>query len=106
MLPCLHTVYIYLQVEVIDLSPQYTMEWADEYEEKTNAIIDSCVSRARPVSLAAATTVLGMIPLLPDVFFSGMAITIMSGLTFATALTLVFVPVLYAIFFKVPNKSI
>ncbi len=77
-----------------------------EGKEPFDAIIDSGVSRARPVSLAAATTVLGMIPLLPDVFFSGMAITIMSGLTFATALTLVFVPVLYAIFFKVPNKTV
>lgn len=77
-----------------------------EGKEPFDAIIDSGISRARPVSLAAATTVLGMIPLLPDVFFSGMAITIMSGLTFATALTLIFVPVLYAIFFKVPNKTV
>ncbi len=42
-----------------------------------------------------------MIPLLPDVFFVNMAITIMSGLTFTTVLTLVIIPVLYAIFFRV-----
>jgi len=69
------------------------------------AILDSCVSRLRPVSMAAVTTVLGMIPLLFDIFFIGMAVTIMAGLTFATVLTLIVVPVLYAVFFKVPYRS-
>ena len=69
------------------------------------AIVDSGVSRVRPVSMAAMTTVLGMIPLLADAFFVAMAVTIMFGLTFATILTLVVVPVLYAIVFKVPYKS-
>ena len=76
-----------------------------EGKESFAAVVDSAVSRVRPVSLAAATTVLGMIPLLPDVFFVGMAITIMAGLTFATALTLLFVPVLYVIFFKIPCRN-
>ena len=53
----------------------------------------------RPVAMAAATTILGMIPLLQDAFFVSMAETIMVGLGFATVLTLVFVPVLYTIFF-------
>lgn len=65
------------------------------------AIVHSCLSRLRPVSMAAFTTVLGMIPLLTDVFFRSMAVTIMAGLTFATILTLVVVPVLYAIFFHI-----
>jgi multidrug efflux pump subunit AcrB len=65
------------------------------------AITDSGVSRLIPVSMAAATTILGMIPLLKDAFFVAMAVTIMFGLGFATLLTLIFVPVLYAIFFKV-----
>lgn len=64
------------------------------------AILDSAMSRMRPVALAAVTTILGMIPLLPDIFFKSMAVTIMFGLGFATVLTLIFVPVLYAIFFK------
>ena len=55
----------------------------------------------RPVVLAAATTILGLIPLLPDVFFVNMAITMMAGLGFATILTLVVVPTLYAILFRV-----
>ena len=64
------------------------------------AILDSSVSRMRPVALAATTTVLGMIPLLPDVFFVNMSITIMVGLTFATLLTLFVVPTLYATVFR------
>ncbi|MCK4608189.1 MAG: efflux RND transporter permease subunit, partial [Gammaproteobacteria bacterium] len=70
------------------------------------AIIDSSLSRMRPVMLAAITTVLGMIPLLFDIFFANMAVTIMFGLTFATILTLVVVPVLYAILFKVRPKNV
>jgi multidrug efflux pump subunit AcrB len=52
--------------------------------------------------MAVATTILGMVPLLQDAFFVSMAVTIMVGLGFATVLTLVIVPVLYAIFFKIP----
>ena len=51
--------------------------------------------------MAAMTTVFGMIPLLADAFFVSMAVTIMFGLTFATVLTLVVVPVLYACLFNV-----
>ena len=69
------------------------------------AIIDSGVSRLIPVSMAAMTTILGMIPLLKDAFFVSMAVTIMFGLGFATVLTLIFVPVLYAVFFKVPHEQ-
>ena len=65
------------------------------------AIVDSGVSRLIPVSMAALTTVLGLVPLLKDAFFVSMAVTIMFGLTFATVLTLIFVPVLYAIFYKI-----
>lgn len=75
-------------------------------KDKLLAIVDSSVSRVRPVSLAAATTVLGMIPLLPDVFFSSMAILIMFGLTFATVLTLIVVPVFYTVFFNIKYKEI
>jgi len=66
-----------------------------------DAIFDSAVSRVRPVSMAAATTILGMIPLLFDAFFSSMAVTIMFGLGFATVLTLIVVPVIYAIVYRV-----
>lgn len=70
-------------------------------KEPYEAIIDAGVSRVRPVSMAAMTTVFGMMPLLVDAFFVAMAVTIMFGLAFATVLTLVVIPVLYTIFYKV-----
>jgi multidrug efflux pump subunit AcrB len=69
------------------------------------AVVDAGVSRMRPVMMAAATTILGMIPLLTDAFFVAMAVTIMVGLLVATVLTLVVVPVLYSIFFQVPYEG-
>ncbi len=69
------------------------------------SVVDSGVSRLNPVMMAAATTILGMIPLLQDAFFISMAVTIMFGLLVATVLTLVVVPVLYTIFFKIPSPS-
>lgn len=61
------------------------------------SIVDGSVSRLRPVMLVAVTTVLGMIPLTQDPFFSAMAVTIMFGLSFACVLTMIVVPSLYAI---------
>ena len=69
-----------------------------------HAVVDSGVSRMRPVMLAALTTMLGMIPLFTDAFFISMAVTIVFGLGFASVLTLVFVPTLYATFFKIPSE--
>ena len=68
------------------------------------AIIESTVSRTRPVLMAATTTILGMVPLLFDVAFGGMAVTIIFGLTFATLLTLFVTPALYSLFYKVKGK--
>lgn len=65
------------------------------------AIIDATVRRSRPVVLTAAAAILSMIPLSHSVFWGPMAIAIMGGLIVATALTLVFVPALYAAWFKV-----
>jgi len=67
------------------------------------AILEAAVSRLRPVMLAAATTVLGVIPLLPDVFWVSMSVTIMAGLSFGTVLTMVLVPVLYATLYRIPS---
>ena len=83
----------------------------EEGKEPYTAILDSAVSRLRPVLLAATTTILGLIPLLTDVFFVNMSITIMAGLGFASILTMIIVPTLYAILFRVnapedgPGKS-
>jgi len=77
----------------------------EEGIESFKAILDSAVSRMRPVMMAAATTILGMIPLLSDVFFVNMSIIIMSGLAFASVLTLIVVPVLYSMFFELKYKE-
>ncbi|MBE3732204.1 multidrug efflux RND transporter permease subunit VmeV [Vibrio parahaemolyticus] len=69
------------------------------------AIVDSAISRVRPVSMAALTTILGMIPLVFDAFFGSMAITIMAGLGFATVLTLIVVPVMFAILFRIKSTT-
>ncbi len=74
-------------------------------KESYNAILDSAVSRMRPVMMAASTTILGMAPLLSDVFFLDMAVVIMFGLGFASVLTLIVVPVLYAIFFNIKPQT-
>ncbi|MEE8524861.1 MAG: efflux RND transporter permease subunit [Thermoanaerobaculia bacterium] len=70
------------------------------------AIVDSGASRLRPVAMAASTTALGMIPLIFDAFFVAMAITIIAGLLFATVLTMVVLPVIYAIVFRVPSQPV
>ncbi|MCL1139376.1 efflux RND transporter permease subunit [Shewanella pneumatophori] len=66
------------------------------------AVVDSAVSRVRPVLMAAITTMLGMIPLLSDAFFGSMAITIIFGLGFASVLTLIVLPVTYTLAFRIP----
>lgn len=65
------------------------------------AVIESTVSRTRPVLMAATTTILGMVPLLFDIAFGGMAATIIFGLTFATLLTLLVTPALYILFYRI-----
>lgn len=82
-------------IDQIDLEIRSDMEPYD-------AILHSSVTRLRPVIMAAMTTVLGMIPLLTDPFYVGMSVTIMSGLTFGTLLTLIVVPIFYSIFFRIP----
>lgn len=66
-----------------------------------DALINSSLSRLRPVMMASMTTVLGMIPLLGDAMFGSLAVTIMGGLLFGTVITLLVIPVLYALCFKV-----
>lgn len=80
-------------VEEIDLQREEGLALND-------AIVTACVSRLRPVLLAAVTTILGMAPLLSDAFFVSMAVTIMGGLAFATVLTLIAAPVFYMVFFR------
>jgi multidrug efflux pump subunit AcrB len=61
-----------------------------------DATIAAGMSRVRPVALGAATTILGVMPLVQDAFWVAMALTIMAGLTFGTILTMILVPTFYA----------
>ena len=70
-------------------------------DDPAASVINGSVSRLRPVVLAAGTTIMGMLPLLPDAFFASMAVTIMGGLAFASVLTLIAVPVIYALMFGI-----
>ncbi len=72
---------------------------------RLDAIVDAAAGRVRPVTMGALTTVLGIIPLFFDAFFKSMSVVLGFGLTFATVLTLIIVPVLYSIFFKVGNDE-
>jgi len=71
----------------------------------TDAVIDATVRRFRPIVLTALAAILAMIPLSRSVFFGPMATAIMGGLLIATALTLLFLPALYAAWFKVPSPD-
>ena len=69
------------------------------------AIIRSVMNRTRPVIMVSGTTILGMIPLIPDPMYGSLAVTIIGGLTFGTIITLILLPVFYALLFKVKNPS-
>ena len=70
-------------------------------EDPFSAVVYASVSRVRPVMMAAVTTILGMIPLFSDAFFSSMAVVIVFGLGVATMLTLIVLPVLHCSFQRI-----
>jgi len=73
--------------------------------DRWHAIIDATVRRFRPIVLTALAAILAMIPLSRSEFFGPMAVAIMGGLTVATALTLLFLPALYAAWFRVSETE-
>ena len=73
----------------------------NEGKEPFRALLDASSSRLRPVLLAALTTILGMIPLVNDDMFGALAVTIMGGLLIGTIITLVILPVLYSLFYRI-----
>jgi len=76
----------------------------DAGRDTWTAVVDAAVHRTRPVLLTAAATVLAMIPLTRSIFWGPMALAIMGGLTVASVLTILFVPALYAAWFKVKRQ--
>jgi len=77
-----------------------------EGTNKYNAVINATISRTRPVLSASFTTISGMVPLLNDPMYGSMAVAIISGLLVGTLITLVFVPVLYSVFFRVTKEEV
>ncbi|WP_315436630.1 efflux RND transporter permease subunit [uncultured Selenomonas sp.] len=75
----------------------------DAGEKPLDAIIDSAVLRFRPIMLTAAAAILGMLPLMRSVFWGPMAVAIAGGLIVATVLTLLVLPVMYAVAYRVKN---
>jgi multidrug efflux pump subunit AcrB len=73
--------------------------------EPMKALLDSSSSRFRPVMMASLTTILGMIPLLSDDLFGPLAVTMMGGLFVGTLITLLIVPILYSLFFRIKIKK-
>ena len=84
----------------IVLMDEITLEIGSGMDPR-EALINSSKSRLRPVMMASLTTILGMLPLITDALFGSLAVTIMGGLFVGTLITLIFIPVLYSIFFKV-----
>ena len=84
----------------IVLMDEISLEISQGVEPRT-ALIQSSKSRLLPVMMASLTTILGMIPLIPDALFGSLAVTIMGGLFVGSLITLIFIPILYSLFFKV-----
>jgi multidrug efflux pump subunit AcrB len=85
---------------VVVLLDQVNINLADDMPPY-DAVVEAAVSRLKPVVNATATTVLGIMPLLQDIFWVSMAVTIMFGLAFATILTMLAVPVFYATLYRI-----
>lgn len=90
-------------VILIDQIEQDKQSGMDVWE----AVVESTIRRFRPITLTAGTAILAMIPLTRSVFFGPMAVAIMGGLAVATLLTVLFLPALYAAWFRVtvPNTA-
>ncbi len=73
----------------------------DDGKKSYQALLDASSSRLRPVMMASLTTILGMLPLINDDMFGSMAVTMMSGLLLGSVITLMMMPVFYAVFFRI-----
>lgn len=74
-------------------------------QERQDAVANAALSRLRPVLLTSATTFLGVLPLIQDVLWSGLAVVISGGLLFGTIMTMLFVPTLYTIVFGIKERD-
>ena len=77
----------------------------EEKETPYESVVNATVSRVRPVIMASLTTIVGMLPLVPDPMYGSMAVTIMGGLTVGTVITLILLPILYTALFHVKKQN-
>lgn len=73
----------------------------EDHQHPYDAVINATVSRTRPVTMASLTTIVGMLPLVTDPMYASMAVTIMSGLTMGTIITLALLPLFYTVLFHI-----
>lgn len=88
-------------IVLVDEITRMTNEGTEPYK----AIIESTINRTRPVVMASATTILGMIPLIPDPMYGSLAVIVIGGLTIGTIITLILLPIFYALLFKVKKPQ-
>ena len=81
-------------------------DYEEEGQDSWNAIVEATVHRLRPILLTAAAAILGLIPIAGEVFWGPMAFAMMGGLLIATALTLIFLPALYATWYRVREPQL
>jgi multidrug efflux pump subunit AcrB len=89
-------------IVLLDEITRLTKEGIDPYD----AVINSTINRTRPVVMASATTILGMLPLLFDPMYSSLAVVVIAGLTAGTIITLILLPIFYSLFFNIQKPSI
>jgi multidrug efflux pump len=80
-------------------------ECEDEGMPREQAIVEATMHRLRPILLTAAAAILGLVPIASEVFWGPMAVAMMGGLFVATILTLIFLPALYAAWYRVPRPA-
>ena len=88
-------------IVLVDEITRLTNEGVSPYD----AVVNATVSRVRPVIMASATTILGMLPLVTDPMYSAMAVTIMSGLAMGTVITLALLPLFYTAFYHISKQK-
>ena len=101
------TIYGLMESDILIGQRKQQIEETEIKRPIQDAIIAACLQRFRPILLATFTTVLGLIPLYVSggEMWEGMAVSIMIGLLFGTVITLLFIPSLYSILFKVNYKD-
>ncbi len=89
----------------IVLVDEITRLSAEEGQHMYHAVVNATLNRVRPVILASFTTVVGMIPLIPDPMYGSLAVVVIGGLSVGTIVTLLLLPLFYSILFKVKKPD-